>query len=931
MGLARGSGPHRGGGRGSGRGVHKKSRGGLPMMRAAGPAPLMGPPGPRPPMGGPRMRPPPPGLMHQPPGVRPPPPGMRPPRPPLHGPHGMVRPPPHGFRPPPGPHGPHGPMGPHGPRMGPPGMPHRPPPPGMMRGRGGMMRPPMMPPRFGPPGHPGPPGPLGIPPLGPPMGPPFMMRLARGGRRGGMAGKGGKNRKMKGKSGTNRPQAELEAAELAKPWVNDVIRPEIVKKHKLHAEARASKDVKDWEAFKEQKKKVAVMVNEAKLEYIGSHPEEVTDEADDSGDEGDEDDENNDDNDDNCEDWQHGAEENYNPAHGGGHDEQNGASYEIQWNWNQDPYYSYYASQSTNEATGQTDISLSAMSVSSSTVPTHHYQHQPQDANNQLSFYNAASAGSADDYYGYYNSGAYNDGSVGLTNEPQQYQIQETNSQYNHYGYYDPATQSYGVCGEDQGYSLGYNQWYNQEYEQVYASYQQYSVPYQQHQNDYSNTHVHAYSSPSSYASTKSPRDLSNKNRQNGNFIKRFDEPLSLFYCESCDRSFANDGKLQEHLSEHRTCGIDGCKFTAHTKVVDNHIRMQHDTGLYRRMINNDDTQKWRAERKKKYPSQANIEARQLQQQEMMKRGERLGFHQNRSRNSRGRGGLASSSARGRGRPNPTSTVPLAAMAEVKQEKMAPSEWRPQFLIPVVEDVEFTTRGQLFKFPGTGNFKSDEEKVEEAMAASGALNTLCAYGAESSEDETDDQNNSKTEEKSEISEIHCEDKSQTNESSYEENNTSVSVMNEGGSESDGSAPEEMPISKSSCTNVTDDNISPDQTDKSGSTRKRKRQHVKHGEPKKSKGNTSAQAPPQATEKTSEENSASDHRNNCKQSFGLRGRGRAPFQNNKRIIKRTPTLLEKLLAPDIQHERNVILQCIRYVVEQKFFNIGQTSAQISAAN
>ena len=63
---------------------------------------------------------------------------------------------------------------------------------------------------------------------------------------------------------------------MAKPWVNDVIRPEIVKKHKLHAEARTSKDVKDWEAFKEQKKKVAVMVNEAKLEYIGSHPEEVS-------------------------------------------------------------------------------------------------------------------------------------------------------------------------------------------------------------------------------------------------------------------------------------------------------------------------------------------------------------------------------------------------------------------------------------------------------------------------------------------------------------------------------------------------------------------------------------------------------------------------------------------------------------------------------
>ncbi|KAM9836252.1 FMR1-interacting protein NUFIP1 [Aulostomus maculatus] len=37
-------------------------------------------------------------------------------------------------------------------------------------------------------------------------------------------------------------------------------------------------------------------------------------------------------------------------------------------------------------------------------------------------------------------------------------------------------------------------------------------------------------------------------------------------------------------------------------------------------------------------------------------------------------------------------------------------------------------------------------------------------------------------------------------------------------------------------------------------------------------------------------------------------------------KRRPTLLEMLLAPDIRHERNVLLQCIRYVVRNNFFGL-----------
>ncbi|XP_061692705.1 nuclear fragile X mental retardation-interacting protein 1 [Syngnathoides biaculeatus] len=54
--------------------------------------------------------------------------------------------------------------------------------------------------------------------------------------------------------------------------------------------------------------------------------------------------------------------------------------------------------------------------------------------------------------------------------------------------------------------------------------------------------------------------------------------------------------------------------------------------------------------------------------------------------------------------------------------------------------------------------------------------------------------------------------------------------------------------------------------------------------------------------------------------GRRGgrRGRAGHHNIAQT--RRPTLLEMLLAPDIRHERNVLLQCVRYVVRNDFFGL-----------
>lgn len=101
----------------------------------------------------------------------------------------------------------------------------------------------------------------------------------------------------------------------------------------------------------------------------------------------------------------------------------------------------------------------------------------------------------------------------------------------------------------------------------------------------------------------------------------------SPHFCDTCERGFRSGNELKVHMSEHRVCGIDGCTFVGHSKIVEKHISMQHVTGLYYRIAKTDtpeDIAKWLAERKKRYPTKENIGKRQLEQEEMFKRGERI-------------------------------------------------------------------------------------------------------------------------------------------------------------------------------------------------------------------------------------------------------------------------------------------------------------------
>ncbi|XP_071522738.1 uncharacterized protein Nufip [Panulirus ornatus] len=100
-------------------------------------------------------------------------------------------------------------------------------------------------------------------------------------------------------------------------------------------------------------------------------------------------------------------------------------------------------------------------------------------------------------------------------------------------------------------------------------------------------------------------------------------EKRRFLSCGPCNRTFYNKQRLDEHLKEHVECPFPECKLSAHIKIIDQHINNQHMLVNFANLQIDDET--WIAERKKRFPTAQRAELRRAEQMEKLKRGEKLG------------------------------------------------------------------------------------------------------------------------------------------------------------------------------------------------------------------------------------------------------------------------------------------------------------------